>query len=571
MAYPNGLPASSTSNPVLQGQVRIETTPQQSVYQPVVQPYYQPVVQQSYYQPVAQPQPSYLAQQIANNLNQPITNTGDWMAANERNWQLQQEQRALNANLAPALNNAFYDATRAEANRRAKQVDPNSMSAQIYNAIANNGSQMMVPGASFQLPTGDQQQAYLGLLQQQGANISPALQQMAFDNDYLFNAVGRNGLYSSGSLGNWMANPIGYKSMGIEGRTPFKTYQNIDSPESLAYGGDGSQMLQELQNQMLRDFRWNQDAYNSYMKSINNKNPLGGFRGDIGGNEHLLINNLDELKKKANTPQNMDWTQYPLGNHAYDKYIKDWTPAHVTGNYGYGKYVKDIFAGPNGNLQFVPLATTLSQNMAPAYFPGDPPTQFKDAEPFFSSNDPSVLFPRGISAKDPNGNSIGPARNTGYGRNGGVSGMPDADWIDTPGDNWRWDKGEGMWTQDGLPEPVDPVNSQWINDLNFKGQSEAEKNQQLGGMGVLTPMMGYATAPQIYSRPKPQAVPKVKNVANSSGGFGGTLSPGWLDADTTYGPLFQPNYKERSYRPADKLDNSGVLQGMLDALLLGRR
>lgn len=467
MAYPNGLPASSTSNPVLQGQVRIETTPQQSVYQPVVQPYYQPVVQQSYYQPVAQPQPSYLAQQIANNLNQPITNTGDWMAANERNWQLQQEQRALNANLAPALNNAFYDATRAEANRRAKQVDPNSMSAQIYNAIANNGSQMMVPGASFQLPTGDQQQAYLGLLQQQGANISPALQQMAFDNDYLFNAVGRNGLYSSGSLGNWMANPIGYKSMGIEGRTPFKTYQNIDSPESLAYGGDGSQMLQELQNQMLRDFRWNQDAINAYDKSMNNANPAGRF---IGGGPNVV-------------------------NTGVSGKVVGWNPSQ----------------------------------------------------------------------------SSGPARNTGYGRNGGVSGMPDADWIDTPGDSWRWDKGEGMWTQDGLPEPVDPVNSQWINDLNFKGRSEAEKNQQLGGMGVLTPMMGYATAPQIYSRPKPQAVPKVKNVANSSGGFGGTLSPGWLDTSTTYGPLFQPNYKERSYRPADKLDNSGVLQGMLDALLLGRK
>lgn len=532
MAYPNGLPASSTSNPVLQGQVRIETTPQQSVYQPVVQPYYQPV-QQSYYQPVAQPQPSYLAQQIANNLNQPITNTGDWMAANERNWQLQQEQRALNANLAPALNNAFYDATRAEANRRARQVDPNSMSAQIYNAIANNGSQMMVPGASFQLPTGDQQQAYLGLLQQQGANISPALQQMAFDNDYLFNAVGRNGFYSSGSLGNWMANPIGYKSMGIEGRTPFKTYQDIDSPESLAYGGDGSQMLQELQNQMLRDFRWNQDAYNSYMKSINNKNPLGGFRGDIGGNEHLLINNLDELKKKANTPKNMDWTQYPLGNHAYDKYIKDWTPAHVTGNYGYGKYVKDIFAGPNGNLQFVPLATTLSQNMAPAYFPGDPPAQFKDAEPFFSSNDPSVLFPRGISAKDPNGNSIGPLASKSKPATVATS----------------WETAQKNIRSQGLYAPDD--------EPTFWGQSQP----------VLSPIMGYATAPQIYSR----AVPKVKNVANSSGGFGGTLSPGWLDTSTTYGPLFQPNYKERSYRPADKLDNSGVLQGMLDALLLGRR
>lgn len=462
MAYPNGLPASSTSNPVLQGQVRIETTPQQQAV-PVVQPYYQPV-QQSYYQP--QPQPSYLAQQIASNLNQPITNTGDWMAANERNWQLQQEQRALNANLAPALNNAFYDATRAEANRRARQVDPNSMSAQIYNAIANNGSQMMVPGASFQLPTGDQQQAYLGLLQQQGANISPALQQMAFDNDYLFNAVGRNGLYSSGSLSNWMANPIGYKSMGIEGRTPFKTYQDIDSPESLAYGGDGSQMLQELQNQMLRDFRWNQDAINAYDKSMGNTNPAGRF---IGGGPNVV-------------------------NTGVSGKVVGWNPSQ----------------------------------------------------------------------------SSGPARNTGYGRNGGVSGMPDADWIDTPGDNWRWDKGEGMWTQDGMPEPVDPVNSQWINDLNFKGRSEAEKNQQLGGMGVLTPMMGYATAPQIYSRPK-QAVPKVKNVANSSGGFGGTLSPGWLDTSTTYGPLFQPNYKERSYRPADKLDNSGVLQGMLDALLLGRR
>ena len=430
----------------------------------------QPVMQQAYQpQPMAQPvyQPSSLTQQIARNLNQPITNTGEWMAANERAWQLEQERRAMNANLAPALNQSFYDATRAEANRRLQGVDPNSMSAQIYSAVANNGSQMMVPGASFQLPSGDQALSYLDQIARQGGQVSPALRQMAADSDYLARTVGRDGLYQSGSLSNWMSNPIGYKSMGIEGRTPFKTYQDIDSPESLAYGGDGSQMAQQLSMEALRDFRWNQDAINAYNKSMANNNPAGRF---IGGGPNVV-------------------------NTGVTGKVVGWNPSQ----------------------------------------------------------------------------SSGPARNTGYGRNGGVSGFPDADWIDTPGDSWRWDKGEGMWTQDGIPEPVDPVNSQWVNDLNYKGRSEAERNQQLGGMGVLAPMAGYATAPKIYSRPASQSVPTVKNVANSSGGFGGKLSPGWLDVDMSYGPLFVKNYKPREIRPADKLDNSGFLQGILDARLMGIR
>lgn len=484
-AVPAGAPVQTTSVRVAQPEVQqpAPMNPMQAFVASL--PMQQPVYQQAYQPPVmAQPQPSYLAQQIAANLNRPVTNTGDWMAANERNWQLQQEMRALNANLAPALNQAFYEATQAEANRRLRLADPNSMSAQIYSAVANNGSQMMVPGASFQLPTGDQQQNYL---RQMGVT-SPALQQMALDNDYLFNNVGRNGLYSSGSLGNWMANPIGYKSMGIEGRTPFKTYQDIDSPESLAYGGDGSQMAQQLQSELLRDFRWNQDAMNRYDQSMANKNPLGQF---IGGGPNVV-------------------------NTGVTGRVVGWNPSP----------------------------------------------------------------------------SSGPAKNTGYGKGGGTSGMPDADWIDTPGDTWRYNKGDGFWEQDNGPDAVDPVNSKFVNDMTFRGRLEAEANQmrsrgvpehqikdymdsfssQLnssGLMGLMSPAMGYATAPKIYAVPKQSKPKNPKDVTNSSGGFGGTLSPGWLDATTTYGPLFQPNYKERTYsRPADKLDASGILQGIFDGAWL---
>lgn len=225
-----------------------------------------------------QRQPSAEAMAMAALLKTPVANTGDWLARNEAFGRAQSDYKRQRQAVGDNLNQAFYDATRGEANKRLKSVDPNSMAAQIYSAMANNASQAMVPGATFQLPTGDQQTNFLNQLASQGGAIGDGAFQMAADNDYLA-GIGRDGLYSSGSLNGFMNMPIGYKSMGIEGRTPWKTYQNIDSPDSIAYGGDGSQAAVGLQLEALKNFRWNQDAVNRYNQSMNNKNPLGSFIG----------------------------------------------------------------------------------------------------------------------------------------------------------------------------------------------------------------------------------------------------------------------------------------------------
>ena len=123
----------------------------------------------------------------------------------------------------------------------------------------------------------------------------------------------------------------------------------------------------------------------------------------------------------------------------------------------------------------------------------------------------------------PSGSS-GPAQNTGYGPGGGTSGrMPDAPWVDTEGDNWKWTK-DG-WEQTGKGEQFDPVNDQTIRDLRFRGQVDSQANQMRSegvpeyqvqefikrmnkpnGMLQLPPMsaypaaMGIAEAPPITQR-----------------------------------------------------------------------
>lgn len=229
--------------------------------------------------------PSAEALGLASLLQTPVTNTGDWMARNEQLGRAQADYKRQRQSVGDSLNNAFYDAFRGEARNRIAAADRSGntkdrehISYLINNLIANNGSLATVPGATFQMPTGDQQSNYLRQMAGSGANISDAAYQMAADNDYLF-GIGRDGLYGSGSLNGFLNNPLGYKSMGIEGRTPWKTYQDIDAVDNIAYGGDGSQAAIALQQEQLKQFRWNQDAINRYNQSMANKNPLGQFIG----------------------------------------------------------------------------------------------------------------------------------------------------------------------------------------------------------------------------------------------------------------------------------------------------
>lgn len=472
--------------------------------------------------------PSQTAQRLAYALRSPIANTGDWMARNEQIRNLQNEMRTMYGGAGDAMNRAFYDATRTEAARRANTGDPNHISNQIFNAIANNGSQMMVPGATFQLPSGDQALNYVNELQRQGGQVGDSVRQMAADSDWL-NRQTRTGLYASGSLNNWQANPLAYRSMN----GPAKQIIDIDSEDSLAFGGDGSQMARQLGQGIIRDNQWARDA----QARQNQAAPRPASGGYIGPSQEYL----DNIKTWSKQPNNL-W---------YDQNGK-----LARMNYGSAGDIESVSSrvGDTYTQRQNPDGKYTNWNWAAA--------QPRQAQPRAVQQSPQ---PQSQYAQAP---SIGPAQWTGYGRNDGASGMPDAGWIDTPGDNWRWDKGDASWTQDGIPEPVDPVNSQWINDLRFKGRQEAERNQGLGStrsFGALPAAMGAAQAPMIYSRPAP-AQPKPQpaqapnpmkspvrpfnasdfsmNTLEPSRAFGGTLSPGWLDVDMAHGPLFVNTYRQ---------------------------
>lgn len=193
------------------------------------------------------------------------------MARNEQIRNLQNEMRTMYGGAGDAMNRAFYDATRTEAARRANTGDPNHISNQIFNAIANNGSQMMVPGATFQLPSGDQALNYIDELQRQGGQVGDSVRQMAADSDWL-NRQTRTGLYASGSLNNWQANPLAYRSMN----GPAKQIIDIDSEDSLAFGGDGSQMARQLGQGIIRDNQWARDAQSRQMPKPPVSMPVDG-------------------------------------------------------------------------------------------------------------------------------------------------------------------------------------------------------------------------------------------------------------------------------------------------------
>lgn len=75
--------------------------------------------------------------------------------------------------------------------------------------------------------------------------------------------------------GHFVTPGAGYKSMSEVGQTGGMKVFGYDN----AFGGDGRQAaIGDLLND-LRDERWANDAQNSYNRSMNNKNPLGSYKG----------------------------------------------------------------------------------------------------------------------------------------------------------------------------------------------------------------------------------------------------------------------------------------------------
>lgn len=245
--------------------------------------------------------PSQDAQRLATLLRFKPTSTGEWQANNEEIARLQAAMKSRYAAAGDSLNRAFYDATRGEAMRRRGAADATGnsrdrehMSYLQNSLIENNGSQMNVPGATFQLPTGDQQMRYLRQMAQQGANIGDAAYQMAADNDYLF-GVGRDGAYASGSLGNWMGQPLAYRSLN----GPAK--QIVDIDQAGADTPAGREAAYEQWKAEQTAIRQHNDAW----RQITNQNPLGRPTQPVDGQSTVKF--YGDPRKDYGVSENLAW------------------------------------------------------------------------------------------------------------------------------------------------------------------------------------------------------------------------------------------------------------------------
>lgn len=174
----------------------------------------------------------------------------------------------------------------------------------------------------------------------------------------------------------------------------------------------------------------------------------------------------------------------------------------------------------------------------------------------------------------PSGSS-GPAENTGYGPGGGTSGrMPDAPWVDTEGDNWKWTK-DG-WEQTGKGEQFDPVNDQTIRDLRFRGQVDSQANQMRSegvpeyqvqefikrmnkpnGMLQLPPMSAYPAAMGIAEAPPMQ----MGSMSPSNDVFADQFTPAPSRGDATHWP-YGMRTQSNSF---DRYAFNPMLAGAVDA------
>lgn len=174
----------------------------------------------------------------------------------------------------------------------------------------------------------------------------------------------------------------------------------------------------------------------------------------------------------------------------------------------------------------------------------------------------------------PSGSS-GPAQNTGYGPGGGTSGrMPDAPWVDTEGDNWKWTK-DG-WEQTGKGEQFDPVNDQTIRDLRFRGQVDSQANQMRSqgvpeyqvqefikrmnkpnGMLQLPPMSAYPAAMGIAEAPPMQ----MGSMSPSNDVFADQFTPAPSRGDATHWP-YGMRTQSNSF---DRYAFNPMLAGAVDA------
>lgn len=75
--------------------------------------------------------------------------------------------------------------------------------------------------------------------------------------------------------GHFLTPGAGYKSMSEVGQAGGMKVFGVDD----AYGGDGRQAAVGDMLNAIRDERWANDAQNSYNRSMNNKNPLGSYKG----------------------------------------------------------------------------------------------------------------------------------------------------------------------------------------------------------------------------------------------------------------------------------------------------
>jgi len=165
---------------------------------------------------------------------------------------------------------ANYAAARKMLNEEKAAGRGEGSGAMAANAILSNNhiSHGIINHGRIVAPAGNAVEDALEAYQMTGRTPDLSLLQMLAVSD----ALSQDDYMPSGPFG-LNKSLGGYKSMGIAGGS------YTGNADAFAYGGDGSQYARQEAQNILRDYNWANDAAKSYQNSMNNKNPLGTFKG----------------------------------------------------------------------------------------------------------------------------------------------------------------------------------------------------------------------------------------------------------------------------------------------------
>lgn len=247
----------------------------------------------------------------------------------------EQEYRSL-------ARDANYAGARKMVNEETAAGRGEGLAAMAGNAILSNNhfSHGIINQGRMVAPAGNAVEDALKAYQMTGRTPNQSLLQMLAVSD----ALSQDDYMPSGPFG--LNKSLGsYKSMSDVGQAGGMKVFGYDD----AFGGSGKQAAIQDSFDILRDNKWQNDAKNSYIKSISNTQPVGDYKGP--SQEYLA--NIKGWNKHANNAPDA-FAQQPSGEPWQNQYAtsldpKKWTTALGKDEAKYQSWAKQQGLNPNDN------------------------------------------------------------------------------------------------------------------------------------------------------------------------------------------------------------------------------